>query len=132
MKGFDWSKTFFTDECSIWLDSGKVKVWTKKGQRVQLPSYRHPSKVHVWGRISVMGTTPLCIFTENFNQQRYISTLNGYLIEQAKALYGSEWTLQEDNSPVHTGKAAKAWKSEFVPLRIDWPPNSPDLAPIEN
>ena len=24
MKGFDWSKTFFTDECSIWLDSGKV------------------------------------------------------------------------------------------------------------
>ena len=21
MKGFDWSKTFFTDECSIWLDS---------------------------------------------------------------------------------------------------------------
>ena len=107
-------------------------MWTKKGQRVQLPTYRHPSKVHVWGGISVIGTTPLCIFNENFNRQLYILTLNGYLIEQAKAFYGSEWTLQEDNSPVHTGKAAKAWKSQVVPLRIDWPPNSPDLAPIEN
>ena len=47
MKEFDWSKTFFTDECSIWLDSGKIKVWTKRVQRVNLPSYRHPSKVHV-------------------------------------------------------------------------------------
>ena len=80
----------------------------------------------------MMGATPLCIFTENFNQQVYISTLNGYLIEQARALYGQNWVLQEDNSPIHTGKTAKGWKSEFVPLRIDWLPNSPDLAPIEN
>ena len=54
-----------------------------------------------------MGATPLCIFTENFNQQVYISTLNGHLIEQARALYGQNWVLQEDNSPIHTGKAAK-------------------------
>ena len=66
-----------------------------------------------------MRTTPLCIFTENFNQERYISTLNGNLIEQAKALYDSEWTLQDDNSPIHTAKATKAWRTEFVPLRID-------------
>ncbi|KAI6647064.1 hypothetical protein LOD99_8901 [Oopsacas minuta] len=79
-----------------------------------------------------MGATPFSIFTENFNQLRYISTLNEYLIEQANALYGNVWILQEDNSPVHTGKVAKAWKSQFVPHRINWPPNSPDLAPIEN
>ena len=47
-------------------------------------------------------------------------------------LYGNEWYLQEDKIPVHTRKAAKAEKSKLVPSRIDWLPNSPDLAPIEN
>ena len=132
MKGFDWSKTFFTDECSVWLDSGRVNVWTKNGQPIILPTFKHPSKVHLWGGISLMGTTHLKIFTENFNQAVYISTLSECLIEEAKGKYGESWVLQEDNSPVHTGKATKGWKAEFVPLRIDWPPNSPDLAPIEN
>ena len=132
MKGFDWSKAMFTDECSVWLNSRRVKVWTKRGQRVQFPYFKHPNKVHIWGGISILGTTPLRILTENFNQQVYIDTLNECLVTQANALYGNDWYLQEDNIPVHTGKAAKAWKSEFVPLRIDWPPNSPDLAPIEN
>ena len=49
-------------------------MWTKKGQGVKLPSYRHPSKVHIRDGISVMAT-PLCILSENFNQQRHISTL---------------------------------------------------------
>ncbi|KAI6648132.1 hypothetical protein LOD99_11941 [Oopsacas minuta] len=132
MKCFDWSKTFFTDECSVWLDSGRVNMWIKKGQTVHLPTFRHPSKVHLWGGISIMGTTHRRIFTENSNQVVYISTLRECLIEEANAKYGDSWVLQEDDSPVHTGRAAKGWKTEFVPLRIDWPPNSPDLAPIEN
>ena len=131
MKGFEWSKTFYTDERSVWLDSGRVNVWTKKGQSIHLPTFKHPSKVNLWGGISLMGTTCLKIFTENFNQVVYISTHSECLIEEANAKYGS-WVLQEDSSPVHIGKTAKGWKSDFVPFRIDWPPNSPDLAPIEN
>ncbi|KAI6651091.1 hypothetical protein LOD99_5668 [Oopsacas minuta] len=85
MKCFDWSKTFFTDECSVWLDSGRVNLWIKKGQTVHLPTFRHPSKVHLWGGISIMGTTHLRIFPENFNQVVYISTLRECLIEEANA-----------------------------------------------
>ena len=62
----------------------------------------------------------------------YISTLSKCLIEESNAMHGDNWVLQENNSPVHTGKAVKRWKSDFVHLRIYWPPNSPDLAPIEN
>ena len=51
---------------------------------------------------------------------------------EANALCGNQWVLQEDNSPVHTGKAATAWKCQFVPEQIDLPSNSPDLNPIEN
>ena len=47
MKALDWSKTFFTDECSVWLDSGRVNVWTKNGRSIHLPTFKHPSKVHL-------------------------------------------------------------------------------------
>ena len=104
----------------------------KERKKSILSSFKYPAKVHVWGGISILGTKLLRIFTENFNQQAYIDTLDECLVSQANALYGNEWYLQEDNSLVHTGKASQAWKSEFVPSRIDWLPNSPDLAPIEN
>ena len=131
MRGQDWSKVFFTDECSIWMNTGKIYVWTKKGQPINLPTFKHSSKLHIWGGISVMGKTNL-IFTENFNQEQYKTVLNECLIHEANALYGNQWVLQEDNSPIHTGKKASAWKQEFVPNQIDRPSNSPDLNPIEN
>jgi transposase len=49
---------------------------------------------------------------------------------------GSAWTFQQDNDPTHRGTKGwiKEWKQkrgnvEFVD---NWPPNSPDLNPIEN
>ena len=105
------------------------------GQRKDSPSIcqlSNISKLHIWGGISVIGKTRLKIFTENFEQERYKTVLNECLIHEANALYGNQWVLQEDNSPIHTGKAARAWKQEFVPNQIDWPSNSPDLNPIEN
>ncbi|KAI6654437.1 Histone-lysine N-methyltransferase SETMAR [Oopsacas minuta] len=59
-------------------------------------------------------------------------TLNVHPKTQTNAIYRDEWVLQEDNSPVHTRKAEKAWKMDFTAELIDWPPNSPDLAPIVN
>ena len=131
IRGQDWAKVFFTDECSIWMNTGKIYM-TKKGQPINLPTFKHPSKLHIWGWISVMGKTNLKIFTENFNQERYKTVLNEGLIHEANALYGNQWVLQEDNSPIHTGKAARAWKQEFVPHQIDWASNCPDLNPIDN
>ena len=80
-----------------------------------------------------MGKTNLKIFTVNFNQERYKTVLNECLIQEANALYGNQWVLQEDNSPIHTGKAAtgKGLETGICPPP-DRPSNSPDLNPIEN
>ena len=82
------------------------------GHRKESSSPCQLSNIHrsfiFWGEISVMGKTNLKIFTENFNQERYKTVLNECLIHEANALYGNQWVLQEDNSPIHTGKAAKA------------------------
>ena len=93
MKWFDLTRTFFTDECSVWFDSSRVIVWTKKGQTIFAPTFSTQQKVHLWGRISLMGTSHLNILKQNLNQEVYIITLNESLTEEARAMYGQNWIL---------------------------------------
>ena len=40
--------------------------------------------------------------------------------------------MQEDNYSIHKSKVSKAYTILKNIRVIDWPPNSPDLSPIEN
>jgi hypothetical protein len=51
----------------------------------------------------------------------------------------SFWVLQQDNDPTHKKPAAQElddWNHKHpgrqVQMLLNWPPNSPDLSPIEN
>ena len=79
-------------------------MYEQKVQPINLPTFKHPTKPHIWGDILLMGKTNLKIFTENSCQQRYKNVLNECLIQEANALCGNQLVLQEDN--IHTGKAA--------------------------
>jgi transposase len=49
-----------------------------------------------------------------------------------KRKYGKNVVVQEDNAPWHTAKLVqKFWKDLKIP-KLSWPPQSPDLSPIEN
>ena len=126
-----WHKVIFSDECSIWLNGGKVKVWTK-GERPVLNIPRHRPKLHIWGAISARGAMPLKVFRHNFNSQHYCNVINEVLIETANVLYPDGWRLQEDNSSIHKSKVSESYKKSQNIRTIDWPANSPDLNPIEN
>jgi transposase len=39
--------------------------------------------------------------------------------------------FQQDNDPKHTSKKAKTWMEDNNIALLDWPPQSPDLSPIE-
>ena len=68
------------------MNTGKFHAWTKKGQPINLPTFKHPSKLHIWGGTSEMGKTNLKVFTENFNQEGYKTVLNECLIHKANVL----------------------------------------------
>ena len=38
----------------------------------------------------------------------------------------------EDGAPVHGSNIQKDWREQLGLKKLDWPPNSPDLNPIEN
>ena len=40
--------------------------------------------------------------------------------------------VQEDNAPIHTCKLAKEWRELCKMETLMWPPNLPDLNPIEH
>jgi len=46
--------------------------------------------------------------------------------------YGDEVVIQEDNAPWHTAKLITKYLTNKKINRMTWPPQSPDLNPIEN
>ena len=49
-----------------------------------------------------------------------------------RAKYGPEVVMQEDNAPWHTAKIVTKYLNNKKVNRMSWPPQSPDLNPIEN
>ena len=56
------------------------------------------------------------------------------LIDDCHALMGDEFTFQQDGAPAHSARQAQDWLQQNCPdfIRKDeWPPNSPDLNPLD-
>lgn len=71
-----------------------------------------------------------------FTGDKYIEILEEVLLPSVTALLFPEPTafyLVQDNSPIHTCRAVKAWFQEHPQITLlPHPPKSPDLNPIEH
>ena len=61
----------------------------------------------------------------------YIRTLKKHLLPDIEAANGPVW-LQQDNASIHKTAAVMAFMEENEIQTMKWPPQSPDLSPIEN
>jgi hypothetical protein len=75
----------------------------------------------------------LFIIEGSLNQDRYIAMLEEiHLIDERDALFGQgNWRFMQNGASCHTGMETMATLSPLVHLARGWPPNSPDLNPIE-
>ncbi|GFX02195.1 transposable element Tc1 transposase [Trichonephila clavipes] len=63
----------------------------------------------------------------------YIDVLRHNLLDSAKKLsMENTFIFQQDNDPKHTAIVTKTWLLYHAPRRLETPPKSPDLIPIEN
>lgn len=133
--------------------------WAHKGEEVRAFKPNHPMCYNVYGGISsfgvaklhkVIGTSgyhscyrnKLSVVSKNITTAEYADVLLGILGEAGRVFSRQGITtfrLQQDNDPTHMGGSKQAVKSYnngmhggAVRIIEDWPPNSPDLSPIES
>jgi len=135
-----WKKVLWTDESKFELFGQKkrVRVWRKHGEELQ---ERHIQKtvkhgggnIMVWGCFSWAGVGNLVKIDGIMTADVYIDIINENLEESLLKLgIEDNYIFQQDNDPKHTAKKSKAFFHSCRIKQLEWPPQSPDLNPIEN
>jgi len=128
----------FSDESTIAvLDDRVQSVRRRQGEEFKpeclKKTLKFPSKIMVWGAISVHGPSRLHIVEGTMNGAKYISMLNSRLLPQIRDWFEQEPCIfQQDSTPCHTAKAVYAWFKTNKIKVLKWPGNSPDMNPIES
>jgi len=87
----------------------------------------------VWGCITAHGVGYLTKIEGGLDAELYCQILEQDLMETIN-YYGMEKTstiFQQDNDPKHTSKKAMKCLNDLNMAVLEWPPQSPDLNPIE-
>ena len=135
----NWAKVFFSDESKFNLfgNDGKNKVKRRIGERLSTKCTKKTVKfwggsVMVFGMFSSRGTTPLVRLQTRVNAQIYKNIVKDHVVPIIQNSGFDRATFMQDNAPCQEAKVVMSYLSEQDFEIMDWPPQSPDLNPIEN
>ena len=145
----NWRDWVFSDEKWFMIGGikGNEKMWVDMcdpdPEERYVGKVAHPTKVMVWGAISYDGRSNLHFFDGKVKGEQYCEAVKEAMLDY---LYKPEWmnvrrgaklTFMQDGARCHTSKSTEEWLEEHLPASWKftpfggWPPNSPDLNPIE-
>ena len=87
--------------------------------------------VAFWGCFSRVGLSPLVALDGNMTGEKYINLIRDVVIPEIEAA-NRPMTFMQDNAPCHKAKIVLDFMAENDIELLDWPPQSPDMNPIEN
>jgi hypothetical protein len=138
----DWKRMLWSDETKInWMGSdGKKYVWKTRGEPlsncITTPTVKHGggNNLMVWGCMGWNGVGKLVEVQGKMDAVQYCEILDEGVEESFEKLEMEEGQqyFQQDNDPKHTSNLATKWFSDKNIDPINWPPQSPDLNPIEH
>ena len=80
------------------------------------------------------GLSPLVIFENGtVDHNRYINEVLPVVLNYGNSIFGNDWTFQPDDAKPHFHEKTEEWCTNNFPSFIQrdhWPPNSPDLNPL--
>ena len=135
----EWNKVIWSDESkyNLFGSDGRVYVRRRVGEEL-LPECIHQTvkfgggNVMVWGCISCDGVGPIVKVEGRMNGKDYIKLLSNSLLPYMRSM-GPEYIFMDDNAPCHRAHAVSQWMASKNIKRMEvWPPQSPDLNPIEH
>lgn len=86
----------------------------------------------VWGCFSTTGVGRLVKIDCRMTGKDYVKILSENIEESAREMQLGSFIFQQDNDPKHTSRTAKQFFQEKSMEVMEWPPQSPDLNPIEH
>ena len=137
-----WKSVLWSDESKfeIFGSTRRVFVQRRKGERMvstcMVPTVKHGGGgVMVWGCFAGDTVGDLFKIEGTLNQHGYHSILQWHAIPSGLRLVGPSFIFQQDNDRKHTSELCKGYltkkESDGVLHQMTWPPQSPDLNPIE-
>ena len=137
-----WSKVLFSDEKTFYGKGFCGRIWVRreKGEALN-PQYcihkvAHPIKVNVWACFCASGQGYCHIFNENMDAVLMKSILSANLIPSAQLHFSFDppepWFLLHDNDKKFNSNLVNELLHTKGVTKLEFPPYSPDLNPIEN
>lgn len=134
----NWRNVLFTDESSFILDNNHRWMWRRRGEKddaVLHSTSKYKKKIMVFGGISYNHQTPIVFIDGTIDSSVYIDEcIDGTeLIWDMDRVYGkNQWQLMQDGASCHTSSETMDYLCTYCSVLPEWPPNSPDMNPIEN
>jgi hypothetical protein len=112
----DWTnEVLISDESRFGLYDDSRSMWIQRGvyaQRTFHPVPKHDTSIKVWGAPMLQD--------------------NGVVTAMVAHFAGRKWFFQQDGSPAHRAKTTIHMLEGLNGLIRNWPPNSPDLSPVQH
>jgi hypothetical protein len=97
--------------------------------------WKLPKKWMVWLGVCSKGITPLLLLEKwTVDHARHIKEVLSVTVKYENRMFGNGWTFQQDGAKPHTYVKSQTLCEEHLPWFIGkdrWPPNSPDLNPLD-
>lgn len=138
----DWKKVLWSDESKYEVFGQTRRVFVRRSKSEKMipdcivPTVKQGrSSVLVWGCFSFAGTGDLCRIEGIMRKENYLKILQENILPSGLRLIGPNFTFMHDNDPKHTAVVCKNYLSAQERKKnfkvMTWPPQSPDLNPIE-
>ena len=139
-------RVFFTDEKIFYIsppvNSQNNRLWSAgrkrdvDPKRLLLEHAKFSAHVMLSAGISYAGKGRLHFVADKakINADYYVNSLLPQLIEDCEKLMPGSFIFQQDGAPAHTARQTQEWlalKSPEMINKDEWPPNSPDLNPLD-
>jgi hypothetical protein len=137
----DWKRVVWSDETKINRlgSDGREWTWRRPGGELTARDVKGTVKfgggsLMLWGCMTADGVGYSCRIDGRMDAELYtrilgdefIRTLDYYGLDKRRIIF------QQDNDSKHTSKVARRWFEENEIQVLEWPPQSPDLNPIEH
>ena len=131
-------RVIWSDETTVRSNPNSKDIFVKVHNTVKRKNLPFNTKsqnqgiwVMFWGCFSKQGMGPLVVIDGTLTAETYKDLLEECLLPEISSC-NVPMVFMQDNAPCHKAKSVLQFFDDHAITTLDWPPQSPDLNPIEN